>query len=872
MKKILSYILIAFVVVNLFAPLSVGINQNKITLEENVASADSQNITLTTDKGRSDTTITVYVKVTWGDEKWGSSFRHGAQVTLSGPGITDTVKEVNLQDDGTGTNTEKGQVSFSGLTPNTSYNIKSIARSISTITVQWSWSNMIVVDFDSLWKESPETIAEAQKAGVLDQAENTISVTTLQAGQTNTSIDPNLRQTSSTIDTMPECGVVNGTLGGCVAQILYYLIFLPTSFIFALAGNFFDFTFAYSVNDASYRSTFVVQGWGVVRDLCNMFFIFVLLYVAFKTILGLNVSKTKEMIINVIIIGIMINFSLFATQIIIDASNILARVFYNSNVIKINVSDNAGNGVTNATNTPGPNGEIQLSAALVNKVNPQQLILQATRVGDIPDKGEQAGNQANKGGITTGTFILVTLLASAVNIIGLIVFISVGLIFVARVIGLWMTMIFAPLAFFSYTVPDMQGMNMVGWKHWWPETLKLAFLAPIFIFFLYLILKFLETDIGIPKANDAGGGISFVISIIIPFVFIMALLWKAKDIAKTLSGSMGQTITGGIAAAGGLALGGAALGAAFAGRKVVGGGIAALSRTENNQKMVKYRQDLKDFNLGKTKTAPIKPSIKLNAFEKIGNYLNVKQEKVNEVDHARREIDSVKEKAGLKGVDDMNLSGVDNQKLKTVYGKEKRAESESIVRRDGAKYTDANGNTQTLKSEDAFKKDNRAIEEQAYRNANNIPTNKKLTDRENKDIENELNVKFNAVLKIATDQKLANDFAHLKEESKKSVPGYDRIIAQSNKGSYDVRNLSQTKTDKREGLGTIGTAALIAGVAMAVRTGLKNSGVNHGSGQADLFKDLGNTITEALKSTKINVKVEESHGKSQGDSAGGGHH
>ncbi|HUC88862.1 MAG TPA: hypothetical protein VMR49_02420 [Candidatus Paceibacterota bacterium] len=369
------------------------------------------------------------------------------------------------------------------------------------------------------------------------------------------------------VDTMPYCfkDPFDLSPAGCAAQLLYYVLFVPTSFVFALTGRFFDFVFAYSISDSSYRSAFVVQGWGLVRDFCNMFFIFVLLYIAFATILNLQGFKTKEMIINVVIIGILINFSLFATQVIIDTSNILARVFYNSNAITITQNSTAGTGL--GTVTAGPNGELPLSAALVNKVNPQNLIINANQVGYLPDKGG-VGNK-DKTTLGTGTFILVTLLATAVNIVGLMVFLSVGLIFVARVVGLWLAMIFVPLAFFSYTVPAMQGLDYIGWKKWWPETLKLAFLAPIFIFFLYLILKFLDTGLSLINAQGQSG-LAFVVSIMLPFIFIMVLLMKAKDVARTMSGTMGQGIVDGVKKYGGMAAG-AGLGvAAFAGRQTIG--------------------------------------------------------------------------------------------------------------------------------------------------------------------------------------------------------------------------------------------------------------------------------------------------------------
>ena len=443
-------------------------------------------------------------------------------------------------------------VSFTGLSAGTTYGIK----------IQPSFDSS---SLSSLNKPIDVSIATKNTAGQqIGPGPSSGNTTTLNQNQKDR-------------DNLPACGfgiADNSTVTGCAAQILYYVLFVPTSYLFALAGTFFDYTFSYSVNDSSYRSAFVVQGWGIVRDFCNMFFIFVLLYVAFATILGLHGFSTKETIINVIIIGVLINFSLFAAQMIIDTSNILARVFYNSNTITI--TQGGANGVTD--NTPGlalgSNGVLPLSAALVNKVNPQNLIINATSVGQIPDKGGQGSDD----GISAGTFILVTLLATGINIVGFLTFLSVGLIFVARVIGLWLAMIFVPFTFFTYMVPSMQGIGMVGWKKWWPETISLAFLAPIFIFFLYLILKFLQVGLGVFDANGKTG-LDFVIAIVLPFAFIMVLLNKAKGIAKSMSGEMGQMITNGVSAVGGAAIGLATGGAALAMRGTVG---AVANRLQNN--------------------------------------------------------------------------------------------------------------------------------------------------------------------------------------------------------------------------------------------------------------------------------------------------
>ncbi len=655
-------------------------------------------------------------------------------------------------------------------------------------------------------------------------------------------------------DPMPGCGLglVSGSITGCVAQLIYYVLFVPTSYVFALCGQFFDYTFHYSVSDTSYRSPFVVEGWKLVRDFCNIFFIFVLLYIAFSTILGLGHSKPKEMIINVVIIGLLINFSLFAAQVIVDTSNILARVFYNSDSIKVTrgfancvtTSDPscsiAQDLVPSSVTATGPNGEIPLSEAIVSKVNPQELIINSRRVSDIKDKVNNSSFTTSSGGsVGAGAFILITLLAVVVNIVGIIVFFSVGMIFVSRVIGIWLSMVLAPLAFFSYMVPQMQSIAMIGWKKWWPELISMAFLAPIFIFFMYLIIKFLEVGFNITKAVDLSG-MAFVVSIIVPFAFLMVLLMKAKDIAKKMSGEVGQGITGGIATIGGLALGGAAIGGAVLGKKVIANTTARASQGKTLSqryvdpteyaKMSKIQKFVGGFGsgIGLHKVFGNKKDAEGRVSNGLGGVLNRKQEKVEKVDRARHEIDTVKDKH-YKDVEWNKLSGVQQNNVKKDYIKENKSKYASDV-------------------------------EEEYKISKGIKKGDNLDPTQRAE-----------VTKL-TEEKAAGEFDKALTEATKAIGGFTRAFTRTNTGTYDVRNLSQTKADKREGFMTKMSAGLIAGIALGVRTGLKTSGINHGSGQNDVMKDLGHTITEALKSIKVDVKVEESKGKGGGDAHKSGGH
>ena len=392
-----------------------------------------------------------------------------------------------------------------------------------------------------------------------------IPIRTLAEGEVDEG--PGEVQTSSGGDGLPECLYWFGlSMSGCIANLIYGLIFKPTSALFELAGKFFDFAFFYSVNDTSYRNPFVEEGWGIVRDFVNLFFIFVLLWIAFSTILNIHGFKTKEMIMNVVIIGILMNFSLFATRVIVDTSNILARVFYNS--VSVNEKDSKSPN-KDIVNKRGDNGEKQISAAIVDKFDPQALIIKANETKLVVNNGSIASEGVDSHtGVTNGTFILITLLSSAVNVIGMIVFLTSGIIFIARVVGLWIAMILVPLAFFSYTVPALSSVATIGWKKWWPNTVKLAFLAPIFMFFMYLIIKFVDAKNFITL--NVGSGVTFIIAVIVPFAFIIVLMNKAKGLAVQFSGDIGAAVTKVGNTVGGLAIG-AGVGAAAIGlRQTVG--------------------------------------------------------------------------------------------------------------------------------------------------------------------------------------------------------------------------------------------------------------------------------------------------------------
>lgn len=333
-------------------------------------------------------------------------------------------------------------------------------------------------------------------------------------------------------------------LAGCVAWLLYYVIWSPLAYFAELAGHFLDYFIFYSTNSSAYDKSFISGAWGAVRDIANIFFIIALLYVSIKTILGLAGGDGKRIIKNVIIFALIINFSLYFTRVVVDASNILAKVFYNNIEVK---------------NEPYTGEKPKsLSVGLVSKFNPQEIIDKKTYASENKD-----------GSNNVGLFIFVTLLSSIISGFMIYIFISTGILFVARVAGIWIAMIFAPIAFASYALPfNIPG---VGGKEWWSDLWKNAFLAPIFIFFLYIIFLFgdLFKLIGIDFSSTDSVA-EKAMTVIVPFAIIFVLLQKAKKVAVDYSGTIGSTLSSAGAAIGGFAVGAATGGLAVAGRASFG--------------------------------------------------------------------------------------------------------------------------------------------------------------------------------------------------------------------------------------------------------------------------------------------------------------
>ncbi len=96
--------------------------------------------------------------------------------------------------------------------------------------------------------------------------------------------------------------LVLGVVIGVLSIIVYFLKYLVS-----WSGALVDLTLNPNLYNFT-SNTMIVQGWTVVRDVCNLFFLLVLLFIALCTILKIEKYHAKKTLLMLIIMGLLINF------------------------------------------------------------------------------------------------------------------------------------------------------------------------------------------------------------------------------------------------------------------------------------------------------------------------------------------------------------------------------------------------------------------------------------------------------------------------------------------------------------------------------------------------------------------------------------
>jgi len=333
---------------------------------------------------------------------------------------------------------------------------------------------------------------------------------------------------------------------GEMYNFLFEWVILPAaSFILGAIGLVLDAVVKINLDSSILKSiTGIDIGWRIIRDLINMAFIFILLYVSISTILGQGSYQAKSYLPKIIMAALLINFSLFFSKVVIDGGNIVAHGFYSA--------------LTN-------NGNTSMSKSFIESTKIGASYNPATANGSLVPR------QARPEDLLSGTSkYLISIMRLILLLAAIYVFASVVLIFVGRIIGLTFVLMLSPIGFIGGILPGAKGAS--SW--WWSNLIDQTLVAPVFFVLYYLAIQVItgfSNSLGRPGIVVAGDiDPTFYINYIIAIGLLLYVVKTTKKLGGEF-GSMAQKIGTSIAAvAGTVALGAATGGGAFLARGALG--------------------------------------------------------------------------------------------------------------------------------------------------------------------------------------------------------------------------------------------------------------------------------------------------------------
>lgn len=212
------------------------------------------------------------------------------------------------------------------------------------------------------------------------------------------------------------------------------------------------------------NSPAIENSWKIIRDILNLAFILVLLFSAFATIFQVEKYHIKKIILTLIIMALLTNFSFPISRFIIDAANI--PMYYIAQVVFGESSGSIG-----------------------------ALFGEHSRIGELLKPAHSATQSspfsAFFAAIIFGWIFLITVIALA-------------FMFLIRLVVLTVLVIFSPLGFVASILPSTKNYA----DDYWQTLFKNAFFGPIMLLVLALSIYILQAFQQDSLMKDAGNNVS----------------------------------------------------------------------------------------------------------------------------------------------------------------------------------------------------------------------------------------------------------------------------------------------------------------------------------------------------------------------------
>lgn len=250
-------------------------------------------------------------------------------------------------------------------------------------------------------------------------------------------------------------GRIVGALIGVIISALGLILILVIKALLLIA-TYQQFT----------TSQAVIEGWAIVRDFANMFFVVILLIIAFATILHIEKYNYKKWLPKLILMAILINFSKTICGVLIDIAQIVMLTFINA------IKDVAGGN-------------------FIDMLGITDIVTMAK----------------NTDGVGFWTIVGAYFLGLIYMVIALVVLATMTMMLAMRLVMIWIYVVLSPLAYLLAAFPD--GASYAS--KWWKEFTQNLIVGPVLAFFIWLSFAALQTGSDmklVQNANDSQADIT----------------------------------------------------------------------------------------------------------------------------------------------------------------------------------------------------------------------------------------------------------------------------------------------------------------------------------------------------------------------------
>ncbi len=316
-------------------------------------------------------------------------------------------------------------------------------------------------------------------------------------------------------------GAVLGTVTSPITVVMW-IIFKITSVLLGLAGIIFNWAMLVVVFDFSTyfgNSPGMTLAWGILRDFGNIALLFGFVFMGIATILDLHKYPWTHALPKLVIFAVLLNFSLFVSQAIIDSTNVVAASLYQQTYGPAQTCPDGVAGVACAIN----NG---LAGTILQQIQLSSLYDAETLQNTLSGIGAQLSQPVEN--------ILKYVLLSLVTTVAAVVFFGAAFMLISRGITLAFLMVISPIGFAGMAIPFLENLA----NRWWKKLIDQALFAPVFLILLLASLKMsdglnqLIGDGGLLAAlslQDVGNTTGVLMFFIITMGFMVASLAMAQQ-------------------------------------------------------------------------------------------------------------------------------------------------------------------------------------------------------------------------------------------------------------------------------------------------------------------------------------------------------